>query len=196
MRGALLGRHRTKAATDVSGVLRGGQAELVGTAVGRRSDWCGERRQGLEHLRSMPSRGVKGWSVGAPRHREASRVGAFALHATTRRQGLERWRSTPSRGVKGWSICAPRHYEASRVGALALHAITDHGNQRSRVITDHMRHDRLRAAADAAGGFGFERVFGPVVFGVAAAHVLAHIGVRAAPESREIARDLHGTLCG
>jgi hypothetical protein len=49
-------------------------------------------------------------------------------------------------------------------------------------------------AADAAGGLGFERVFGPVMPGVAATHVLANVSVGAAPEAGEVTRHLHRAL--
>src|SRR5262245_52445998 len=52
----------------------------------------------------------------------------------------------------------------------------------------------LRSTAAAARRLGFERILGPIVLGIAAAHVLAHVGVRAAPEAGKIARHLHGAL--
>ena len=48
------------------------------------------------------------------------------------------------------------------------------------------------ARLGAQGGFGDGRVFGPGVFGILTAHILAHVTVGTGPETRQIQRDLNG----
>ena len=56
--------------------------------------------------------------------------------------------------------------------------------------------NRLRSAAHTSCRLRFQRIFRPVVFRIAAAHVLANIGIGASPETSEVARYLYGTLRG
>src|SRR6185312_9124787 len=54
----------------------------------------------------------------------------------------------------------------------------------------------LRPPAHTARRLGLQGILRPVVLRISAAHILAHVGVRPAPESRQVARHLNGTLRG
>src|ERR1700722_244752 len=67
---------------------------------------------------------------------------------------------------------------------------------RSTCRLSHVALLALLGIPSAALRLRFERIFGPVVFRIAAAHVLADFSVGTAPKTRQVARDLHRPLRG
>src|SRR5690606_31850805 len=99
--------------------------------------------------------------------------------------------TAPPSCERNLAICATE-IDYERAGQVAPWRRSPTMIARARKPSRAARRPRLGALR----GLRLERILGPVVPGITAAHVFAHVHVSVPPEAREIARHLQRPMCG